>query len=102
MLRNLQGTVTILRGKFGSGNISFVYPSSWDEWSEDIKSEFTKGLEYSERIYNLMIEAGHSPQEARAILPNALKTEVVVTANLGQWKHFFDMRYFGETGKTAS
>lgn len=40
-----------------------------------------------------------SPQEARSILPNCLKTEVVMTGFLDDWKHFFDLRLKGTTGK---
>lgn len=38
-------------------------------------------------------------QEARAVLPNSLKTEIVVTANLREWRHFFKLRACGTTGK---
>ena len=38
------------------------------------------------------LEFGCSPQEARAVLPNSLKTEVVMTANLREWRHFFRLR----------
>lgn len=39
-----------------------------------------------------------TPQQARQVLPNALKTEIVLTAPSIYWKHFFDLRYFGTTG----
>jgi len=39
-----------------------------------------------------MLEGGCSPQEARSILPNSLKTEIVVTYNLREWRHFFRLR----------
>ena len=32
------------------------------------------------------------PQQARAVLPNSLKTEIVMTANLREWRHFFKLR----------
>jgi len=35
---------------------------------------------------------GATPQEARSVLPNSLKTEIVVTYNLREWRHFFKMR----------
>ena len=35
---------------------------------------------------------GAKPQEARSILPNSLKTEIVVTMNLREWRHFFKLR----------
>lgn len=46
----------------------------------------------SELAYKALIESGCSPQEARAVLPNSLKTEVVMTANLREWRHFFNLR----------
>lgn len=45
-----------------------------------------------EKAYNLLIEAGAAPQEARSVLPNSLKTEIVVTYNLREWRHFFKLR----------
>lgn len=45
-----------------------------------------------ENCYNMMIENGAQPQEARSILPNSLKTEIVVTMNLREWRHFFKLR----------
>lgn len=39
-----------------------------------------------------MLNAGFTPQEARAVLPNSLKTEVVMTASLREWRHFFKLR----------
>jgi thymidylate synthase (FAD) len=41
---------------------------------------------------------GRSPQEARSVLPNSLKTEIVVTMNLREWLHFFSLRAVGTTG----
>jgi thymidylate synthase (FAD) len=46
----------------------------------------------SEIAYNQLIEVGISPQMARSILPNSLKTEIVVTMNLREWRHFFKLR----------
>lgn len=40
-----------------------------------------------------------TPQEARSVLPNSLKTEVVMTANLREWRHFLSLRACGSTGK---
>jgi len=45
-----------------------------------------------EKAYNALIEAGATPQEARSVLPNSLKTEIVVTCNLREWRHFFKLR----------
>ncbi|MBI5147705.1 MAG: FAD-dependent thymidylate synthase [Parcubacteria group bacterium] len=45
-----------------------------------------------EGAYNALIGAGANPQEARSVLPNSLKTEIVVTYNLREWRHFFKLR----------
>jgi len=47
----------------------------------------------SEWFYRGLIEeSGWSPQQARSVLPNALKTEIVITGNLREWLHFFRLR----------
>jgi thymidylate synthase (FAD) len=39
-----------------------------------------------------LVKFGATPQEARSVLPNSLKTEVIMTANLREWRHFFRLR----------
>lgn len=59
------------------------------------RSEFTywqDACEFSERRYFGMLEHGASPQIARAVLPNCLKAEIVMTANLREWRHFINLR----------
>ena len=46
----------------------------------------------AETSYLWMVKNGAAPQEARAVLPNSLKTEVIMTANLREWKHIFRVR----------
>lgn len=55
-------------------------------------------LNNAETHYTLLINSGWKPQEARAVLPNSLKTELVVTGFVSDWKLFFDLRYRGTTG----
>ena len=45
-----------------------------------------------ETAYNKLIELGAKPQEARSVLPNSLKTEIIITYNLREWRHFFKLR----------
>lgn len=47
---------------------------------------------YAEKTYFCLLDHGCLPQEARSVLPNSLKTEVVMTANLREWRHFFRLR----------
>ena len=46
----------------------------------------------AEQMYFKMLNWGCSPQEARAVLPNSLKTELVMTANIREWRHFLKLR----------
>lgn len=82
---------------FGS-EITFIIPNyleykseGWNIWKESMKQ--------AEDAYFKMLDFGLSPQQARAVLPNSLKTEVVMTANLREWRHFFKLRALGTTGK---
>lgn len=65
-------------------------------------SKFTQRFLYEmqgdEDTYIELIDAGYKPQEARAVLPNSLKTELVVTGFTSDWKHFFGLRAIGTTG----
>ncbi|MCH5266580.1 MAG: FAD-dependent thymidylate synthase [Lachnospiraceae bacterium] len=53
---------------------------------------WTQAMEQAEASYFRMLELGATPQEARSILPNSLKTEIVVTMNLRSWRNFFRLR----------
>ena len=83
----------------GNGDIKFIRPADFDNWSESLKSVFISSLERAEDSYNMMIANGAVAQEARAVIPNAVKTEIIITGNHKEWKHFFDLRSFGTTGK---
>ena len=54
--------------------------------------EFIKSLQYAEFYYFRLLKEGWKPQEARAVLPNSLKTELVMTGFVSDWKHFFELR----------
>lgn len=76
--------------KFGN-ELTFIKPCFWKEDS----SEYICWLEMVKNIeetYNRLIQMGAQPQEARTILPNSLKTEIVVTMNIREWRHFFRLR----------
>lgn len=63
-----------------------------------IYEEWLCACEDAERHYNRMIELGASPQIARSVLNNSTKTEIVITMNLREWIHFFNLRAVGTTG----
>lgn len=51
-----------------------------------------KLLQSAEATYIRLLSIGWTPQQARSVLPNALKTEIVITGNLREWRHFFKLR----------
>ena len=67
----------------------------YDFSKENDKAKYevwTKAMENAEQSYFRMLELGATPQEARSVLPNSLKTEIVVTMNLRSWRNFFRLR----------
>ena len=61
----------------------------------DAVDQFLFLCNYAETSYNLMVDRGSKPQEARQVLPNAVKTEIVVTGFESDWEHFFELRTAG-------
>ncbi len=74
--------------KFGK-ECSFICPPGLD--SEQL-GFWKSACRASEESYFLMLEAGCSPQIARSVLSNCLKTEIVMMANLREWRHFIKLR----------
>lgn len=77
--------------KFGS-ELTFIRPTWYDKTSFNTHGGFEKHLENTEQLYFALLDQGYSPQDARQILPNALKTEINVKMNLREWRHFFNLR----------
>lgn len=76
--------------KFGE-QISVIEPCYLD--NETPAYTYWKGLcMRAEEFYFRLMCHGCTPQEARAVLPNSLKTEVVMSANMREWRHFFKLR----------
>ena len=74
--------------KFG-GEIAVVEPPGLDE---NQRSHWYTACEFAERRYLDMLKAGCSPQIARSVLPTCLKTEIVMTTNFREWRHFITLR----------
>lgn len=102
------------KDKFGN-ELTFIRPS----WSSlpsgttvynDNDNHFAEASDYDQDIifvrtclqaedsYKALLDKGCTPQEARQVLPNALKTEIVMTGFASDWRFFFDLRLFGKTG----
>lgn len=76
--------------KFGN-ELTFIKPCFWSEDSENYKI-WKESMMQIEKNYFLFMNKKVSPQEARSILPNSLKTEIYVTMNLREWRHFLKLR----------
>ena len=94
------------------GGVSFIIPSWMDvpagdyeiQWDgkdgscgnvpemDEPGSRWFWSMATSERDYQLLSKDGWKPQQSRSILPNSLKTEIVVTGNFREWRHFFKLR----------
>lgn len=80
--------------KFGN-ELTFIKPCFWDNKTESDKTNlelWETTMQLIERTYIKMLELGATPQEARSILPNSLKTEIIVTMNIREWRHFLKLR----------
>ena len=77
-------------GKFG-GELTFIKPCFWREDDENFKI-WLSSMELAEKNYLALRAGGARPEEARSILPNSLKTEIFVTMNLREWRHFLKLR----------
>lgn len=51
-----------------------------------------EAMRIAEEKYLYLLHEGWTPQQARSVLPNSLKTEIITTANLREWRHIFDLR----------
>ena len=103
------------KDKFG-GEISYIMPSWFPEANMQQQEAFMQIMKATEDYYMALLgqwderkpdarfKTGFkgnplTPQQARQVLPNALKTEICMTGFACHWRFFFDLRYFGKTGK---
>lgn len=71
------------------GHLRFIKPPFAVGMAEKF---WEAAMEDAERYYQKIIECGEPPQIARSVLPNSLKTEIVMTCNFREWLHVFDLR----------
>lgn len=76
--------------RFG-GEITVVQPPFLEPGTQPFRL-WAQACEMAETAYFGLLGMGLSPQEARGVLPNSLKTEIVMTANLREWRHFLRLR----------
>ncbi len=76
--------------RFGN-EITVIKPSFWSEDSQEYQI-WKQSMLQAEQAYLDLLQLGAVPQEARSVLPNSLKTEVVMTCNLREWRHILGLR----------
>ena len=76
--------------KFGN-ELTFIKPCFWSEDDENFLL-WKDTMAQLEKTYLEMRKNGARPEQARSILPNSLKTEIFMTANLREWRHFLKLR----------
>lgn len=77
---------------YGGKDMEFIEPVEFGGWSPGSQQKFVNACGRSEELYKAMLYGGLKPQQARAVLPNALKTEIVVTADAAEWAHIKKLR----------
>lgn len=73
------------------GNITVIRPS-WCAEGSNVYESWMNACKRAEEDYFTLLNDGAVAQEARSVLPNSLKTEVIVTMSLNNWNHFFGLR----------
>lgn len=83
------------KGKYGS-EITVIRPYFFD--TAPLYNTWKHSCEESEKAYFKLLDMKATPQEARSVLPNSLKTELIVTATEEEWRHIVNLRLLGTTG----
>lgn len=87
-------------------DIEFIEPCFWTGYDERLKLKIDEQLKlnyeswvdamtFAEIFYKKLMHNGATPQQARSVLPNSLKTEIIMTANFRAWRHIFKLRCSG-------
>lgn len=84
---------------YSKKGMTFIKPVFWSREDSAISNYYRweNAMVDVERAYHTMLLCGATPQEARTVLPNSLKTEIVCTANIREWRHIMRLR----TAKSA-
>lgn len=82
------------------GDMEFIEPV-WGNFSDDHLADvgldspenyWVMSMEQAEGRYRILLDKGWRPEQAREVLPNSLKAEIITTANLREWRHIFKLR----------
>jgi thymidylate synthase (FAD) len=73
-------------------NICFIRPSTWTQLTAEAREIWVEVCRHAEEAYKRLLNNGCSPQQARAVLPNSVKTQIHVAGDFTEWLHFFKLR----------
>ncbi len=82
--------VNYSKGKYGQG-LTVIRPFFWPAGSEAYQ-EWLAAMEQAEKSYLALIRLGARPEEARSVLPSSLRTEIVMSCNIREWRHVIGLR----------
>lgn len=74
------------------GEMEFIKPVWWKVSTKKEREVWLRAMENSEIAYQELLRLNWKPQQAREVLPNSLKTEIVVKGNFREWRHIFNLR----------
>jgi thymidylate synthase (FAD) len=74
------------------GQMEFIKPVWWEESTVRQKHHWKEAIEVAELKYIELLADGWRPEQAREVLPNSLKTEIVTKTNIREWRHIFALR----------
>ncbi|MGM9533557.1 FAD-dependent thymidylate synthase [Intestinibacter sp.] len=107
LLKEIKGTI-INKDDYGSLICEYYYRLSGKQeewfkpWPITPEKNFIVSLQIAEQLYLELLNQGWKPQQARVVLPNALKTELVMTGFVDDWKDFFRLRCDNSAHPSAS
>jgi len=78
--------------RYGKEPMMIIKPVWWNQSDDYQKRVFLLSCEQAAIAYKDLLDSGWTPQQAREVLPNALKTEIVMKANIREWRHVFNLR----------
>jgi thymidylate synthase (FAD) len=84
--------ITVIAPHFISDDDINKYNKDILTYGQDVVSSWFGAMEDAEHAYISILECGFPPEDARSVLPLSLKTEIIMTCNLREWKHVFNQR----------
>lgn len=74
------------------GGMQFIFPSWFNQMTDEERSVFISSCEETETLYNFYRQLGRSPQESRVVLTNQVAVQMAITAYVPQWQWMFKLR----------